>query len=935
MRKKVTIFIILIITVFQAIIPIRANAFVETIEIDSMPAKIEQYKADDEVNESTGVDTITGLMLEPTVELLTVVADSIMSVFSAIMTLDGDETFFQNFHAVMVKKDELPQYEGDVGATYTITSDELDNYQRIGGLDVKYPYFTFSAEDIFAGKIDLLSIDFISGNSGINVDEDGNPQANQHKGWNNLRRVIAEWYKVIRMITIIGLLSILIYTGIKIIVSSNANNKAKYKEMILNWFIAVVLAFSMHYIMAFIINVVNEIAGLLAKSVGMVEVDAGGTVFVTNLIGLARFQMQQINFTAKVGHLVIYIALIVYTFKFTFIYLQRLLKMAFLTIISPLVALTYPIDKMNGKAQGFEIWLREYIFNALLQIVHSILYYVLVSSSLSLAVYNPIYGIVALLFISHAEKLLKKIFGFSKARGGTVGGIMGAFATGALTAKLNKMAKNPLHPFGGDNKVAGSLEKNNNQLSSGDMLNNNDEGLYGTVNDTHIYDFLPTNINEETRENSVFDELGIDTSIGAYRQYLSQYTDEELGGLTFDEDESFGNIDDMIGSLHKFQSGLKKSGKISLQAGQINEQLSRLRDSSLIANEMSFSNSGIPLQYIDGDSRSTSELINEAIRLNELADNRALPASQRRKYAKESERLLKMAKRRMVENQYIQKQGGPQALLQQGQQQMQNVQSQQRQEQQQLQNTQTIKKEKKKYHPIASGMKNVGKTISRPVWDFDKSAKYNGKRLVGKSVKGIAGLTVGVAAAAVQAGISITDGKYNPMEGVATVGAGVVGVSKLGNFAENKRQAYLNSYEGQTVERYSEQWFNNDDVIKNYSRAFPGRGKEMRQRAVKNYITRGIIDFQEQKKAIKFAEQLRDERGMDIEEADKLAIATLQYKNDLIKNNNYKVLFDEEKRNGYLDVMADIYTGTASKNSVKRLHEDFIENVRDFNRANR
>lgn len=1006
MRKKIIISIILIITIFQSIIPIKANAFIEEIEIESTPARIEQYKAEDEVNEATGVDTITGLMLEPTVELLTVVADSIMSVFSAIMTLDGNETFLENFQNVMVKKDELPEIEEEAEATYTITSDELENYQRIGGLDIKYPNFPFSAEEIFAGKIDLLSIDFISGNSGVLVDQNGNPMANQHKGWNNLRRVIGEWYKILRMIAIIGLLSVLIYTGIKIIIASNSSDKAKYKEMIINWVVAVVLAFTMHYIMAFIINIVNGITGLLAESSGKVQVNAGGTEFITNLIGLARFQMQQINFTAKVGHLIIYIALVVYTFKFTFIYFKRVLKMAFLTIISPIVALTYPIDKMNGKAQGFNMWLREYIFNALLQLVHCILYYVLVSTSLSLAVNNPLYGIVALMFISQAERLLKKIFGFDKAKGQTVGGLAGAFTTGVITSKLTKLVKDPLHPFGGGNNSlgnsggSGNLGKNGGQLAGGNNYYNESEELYGTINDTHIYEFLPNNTNENSMPRSIFDELGIDTSIGWYRQYLSQYSDEELGGLNFEEDESVGNIDDMIALLHGYQRKLNKTGRISDQTVQMNEQLARLRDSSLIANEMSFSNSGIPLQYIDGDSRSTSDLINEVIRLNKLADNRTLPASKRREHAKEAERLLKIVKRRMTENEHIQKQGGPQALMQQnimnthigsrsiGQrraqnlQQSENIQAQQQQSQQQSQNMQTqqqqrnrqrsqsvqeqqqqrnrqqvqnvqeqqqqsqnvqtqsqrrqqSKKRKKKAHPIARGMQNVGKTLSKPIWDFEKGAKYNGSRLVGKTIRGITGITVGVTAAAVQAGVSITDGKYNPLEGVATIGAGITGVSKIGNLAENKRQTYLDSREGKTVKRYSEQWFNNDDVINNYNKSFPGQGKEMRQRAVKNYISRGITDFQEQKKAIKFAELLRDERGMDIEEADRLAIATLQYKKDLIKNKNYKVLYDYDKRSEYLDVQADTYTGATSKDAVRQLHDVFIENVRDFDRANK
>lgn len=89
--------------------------------------------------------------------------------------------------------------------------------------------------------------------------------------------------------------------------------------------------------------------------------------------------------------------------------------MAFLTLIAPLVALTYPIDKLkDGKAQAFDMWIKEYIFNALLQPFHLIIYTIFVSSAVELAAKNPIFAIIALAFITPAEKLLRKFFGFEK-----------------------------------------------------------------------------------------------------------------------------------------------------------------------------------------------------------------------------------------------------------------------------------------------------------------------------------------------------------------------------------------------------------------------------------------------------------------------------------------------------------------------------------------
>lgn len=45
-----------------------------------------------------------------------------------------------------------------------------------------------------------------------------------------LQPTIAKWYKTTRLIAIVGLLSILVYVGIRIILSSTGQDKAKYKK---------------------------------------------------------------------------------------------------------------------------------------------------------------------------------------------------------------------------------------------------------------------------------------------------------------------------------------------------------------------------------------------------------------------------------------------------------------------------------------------------------------------------------------------------------------------------------------------------------------------------------------------------------------------------------------------------------------------------------
>ncbi len=71
-------------------------------------------------------------------------------------------------------------------------------------------------------------------------------------------------------------------------------------------------------------------------------------------MGFVRFKAQNKDFGECTAYTIMYVALVLYTVMFTFTYFKRFLYMAFFTMIAPLVALTYPIDKVkDGKAQAF------------------------------------------------------------------------------------------------------------------------------------------------------------------------------------------------------------------------------------------------------------------------------------------------------------------------------------------------------------------------------------------------------------------------------------------------------------------------------------------------------------------------------------------------------------------------------------------------------
>lgn len=314
----------------------------------------------------------------------------------------------------------------------------------------------YTPVEIFAGRISALNANFFK----TDQDYDKLLGGEDKSIVRSLRDVVSNWYVAIRNIAIVGLMSVLLYMGIRIVISSSSNDKAKYKQMLVDWLVALCLIFFMHYIMAFTMTVSEQIIKVFTN-------DEEGTIneciirlydstdnngnpqpvaerqWKSNFVNVARMKTQYDNLPAKFGYMALYFAFTGYTVYFTIIYLKRLLMLAFYTMIAPAVALTYPLDKIrDGKAQAFNFWLKDYIFYALLPVLHMLLYTVFVSSALDLASQNMIYAIFAMAFIVPAEKIVKKMFHIQ----GNTEERIGGFAGGALAGSLFNLMKKPPKP---------------------------------------------------------------------------------------------------------------------------------------------------------------------------------------------------------------------------------------------------------------------------------------------------------------------------------------------------------------------------------------------------------------------------------------------------------------------------------------------------------
>lgn len=103
-----------------------------------------------------------------------------------------------------------------------------------------------------------------------------------------------------------------------------------------------------------------------------------------------------------------------YQLKFFIYYLHRTLEVNFLILVSPLVTITYAIDKSgDGKAQAFAAFLKEIIMKSAIQLVHAVVYIVFIATAGVVATKHPILAVLFFGILSRAEKIVKKIFSVS------------------------------------------------------------------------------------------------------------------------------------------------------------------------------------------------------------------------------------------------------------------------------------------------------------------------------------------------------------------------------------------------------------------------------------------------------------------------------------------------------------------------------------------
>ena len=404
---------------------------------------------------------------------------------------------------------------------------------RLGGASADLFVTPFT---ILFNKLEVVSIDFFNFSASASF-------------INEFRKNIAMWYYVLRFIATAILLAILVYIGIRMAISTVAEEKAKYKKMIVDWVTSIALLYLLHYIIVFVIEVNTALIDMLTAVSD--ETDMG--IIIAGLLTTAVSPVSGIGGWAAC---ILYVIFIWQTLKFFIMYAKRMITIGFLILISPLITITYSIDRAGDqKAQALNAWLKEFIYNVLIQPFHCILYLSFAQTAFKAVSFgNPdevltffgravldwgngdskiaimIFAILALTFVNSGEKIIRDIFGFNRAS--HVGDLAtaAAVATGAFS-QVQKIGSAVGKTSG--KMFPGMAENIKNTLANTNIgqklaesptaqaIANVGRGLTSGVG--KVVDSIPTPIKNENGENSSLGEV-----IGKGIKSASNFTNDNI-----------------------------------------------------------------------------------------------------------------------------------------------------------------------------------------------------------------------------------------------------------------------------------------------------------------------------------------------------------------------------------------------------------------------
>ena len=273
----------------------------------------------------------------------------------------------------------------------------------------------FTIGDTIAGNYDLFSVRFWDkSETGVN--------GSTHSIVDKIRDSVSSWYIGMRNLAAALMILIAIYIGIRMAISTVADEQARYKSMFINWIKGLLLLLSVHFIMVFIIIMSDtslEIINSIGKTVDTgkeVEATVLETAFNSAIKTKSATALSKYNKDHPLYNAIVYLFLVIMYFKFFKLYFYRMLKVMFLVIISPIMCATYAIDKIgDNRSQAFDHFFTEFLTLVFKQPIHLLLYMVFIASADEIIKSANLLLIVFFFAMGSMEKMIERVIVRGKA----------------------------------------------------------------------------------------------------------------------------------------------------------------------------------------------------------------------------------------------------------------------------------------------------------------------------------------------------------------------------------------------------------------------------------------------------------------------------------------------------------------------------------------
>lgn len=269
-------------------------------------------------------------------------------------------------------------------------------------------------DSILFNEEPLVDVNFFDDSEAVQEIKEKNPKAFIIQ----LRNGVRMWYYIIRNIAIMVMVVILMYVAIRMLLNiytSSAEDKARYKEMMIAWVKALSTLVVMHIIIYTVIAFNTDIINTI-KDVAHID---DPRLQNLNIILLER--ALDIRLSISFPATILYVLVTYLTVQYFFLYLKRFILVLILIISGPFIILKTAYES-TGKSvsKAYSKWLYDLMINVMEQSLHALFYALFVKNLFEGAMTNLI-GFLLFWFVLKSmlkiTTIVLKLFKFNSKAG--------------------------------------------------------------------------------------------------------------------------------------------------------------------------------------------------------------------------------------------------------------------------------------------------------------------------------------------------------------------------------------------------------------------------------------------------------------------------------------------------------------------------------------